>query len=506
MADFIKVMKNEQNFTYTENGAGTYSSTLSGIMDLFGMGGAYRTRSNGDCICLFEKAYAEDPMLALKCLFYLRDVRGGQGERRFFRVCLHNLAITNPDVVRRNLENVVEYGRWDDLYCLMETSLEGDVFELFNKQLRLDMSCKTPSLLAKWLKSENASSKETKKLGYKTREALGLSAREYRKMLSKLRAKINVLERLMSANRWDEIEFDKIPSRAGFIYRNAFARRDIIKAKYEKFMTSDDTKVNAKTLYPYEIVHQIFSDRGWSWPSADQIPALDRKTYQKYWENLADYINGMAFNGLAMVDTSGSMTGTPIEVAVSLGLMCAEKCSGPYKNHFMTFSSQPRLQEVIGSDITAKVCNLVKAGWQMNTNIEAAFDLILDVAKRNRLSQDEIPENLVIISDMEFDSCVTSASYADRGYSAFWSPRASVNKETLFESMRKKWAAYGYQLPKLVFWNVNARNDRIPMKVEGNITYVSGFSPVLFEQIIKGKTGWDLVLDKLLSKRYEAVK
>ena len=504
MADFIKVMKNEQNFTYTENGAGTYSSTMSGILDLFGLGGAYRTRDNQDCIRLFDKAFAEDQTLALKCLFYLRDVRGGQGERRFFRVVLKNLAIEYPEAVRRNLDNIAEYGRWDDMYCLVGTPLEKEMFAALEKQLRLDMTCKTPSLLAKWLKSENASSKETKALARKTREAFHLSARDYRKILSKLRAKINVLERLMSANRWDEIEFDKIPSRAGFIYRNAFARRDIIKAKYEKFMTSDDTKVNAKTLYPYEIIHQMLSGHGWSWPSADQIPALDRKTYQKYWENLADYINGMAFNGLAMVDTSGSMTGTPIEVAVSLGLMCAEKCSGPYKNHFMTFSSQPRLQEVIGNDITAKVCNLIKAGWQMNTNIEAAFDLILDVAKRNHLSQDEIPENLVIISDMEFDSCVTTASYS--GTYDYWNSKTSVSKETLFESMRKKWAAYGYQLPKLVFWNVDARNDRIPMKVEGNITYVSGFSPVLFEQIVKGKTGWDLVLDKLLSKRYEAVK
>jgi len=137
MANFIDALKNTQNFTYTENGAGTYSSTMSGILDLFGMGGAYRTRSNEDCLRLFGKAWAEDQSLALKCLFYLRDVRGGQGERRFFKVCLHNLAITNPDVVRRNLENIAEYGRWDDMYCLMETSLEGDVFALFKKQLKL---------------------------------------------------------------------------------------------------------------------------------------------------------------------------------------------------------------------------------------------------------------------------------------------------------------------------------------------------------------------------------
>ena len=500
---FLNGMKNAQNFTYTENGAGTYSSTLSGVMDLFALGGAYRTRSDTDCIYLFDKAWKEDKSLALKCLFYLRDVRGGQGERRFFRTVLHELAVTDAKVVRANLENIVEYGRWDDLYCLMGTALEADVFALIKKQLRLDMTCKTPSLLAKWLKSENASSAETKKLGYKTRMALGMTAREYRKVLSKLRAKINIVERLMSANEWDKIEFDKIPSRAGMIYRNAFARRDIIKAKYEKFMTDENTTVNAKTLYPYEVIHEVMKKGGWDWPNERDFSTLDRATLNKYWENLADYINGAAFNGLAMVDTSGSMQGTPIEVAVSLGMICAERCSGPYKNHFLTFSNSPHLQEIVGRDFVGKVCNLVKAGWDSNTNIEAAFDMILKTATTNRLRQEDIPQNLIIISDMEFDSC--TSRYISGGRYSWSGHYERLDTETLMETMKKRWAAAGYKMPNLIFWNVNARADRIPMKVEKGVSFVSGFSPVIFEQIIKGKTAWDLVLDKLLSERYEAV-
>ena len=504
MANLITAMKNEQNFTYTENGAGTYSSTMSGILDLFGLGAAYRTRSEQDCLSLFAKAWAEDQTLALKCLFYLRDIRGGQGERRFFRVVLNDLAKTNPNAVRRNLENIVEYGRWDDLYCLMGTSLEKDVFALFQKQLKLDMTCKTPSLLAKWLKSENASSAETKRLGTKTRLALGISAREYRKMLSKLRQKINIVERLMSSNRWDEIEFDKIPSRAGFIYKNAFARRDIIKAKYERFMKNEKTKVNAAALYPYEVVHQLMqTTHSWSWPTANQISDLDRAVLNKYWANLKDYINGANLNALAIVDTSGSMNGTPIEVAVSLGMICAERCSGPYHNHFLTFSIKPRLQELVGDDFVAKACNLVSADWDGNTNLEAAFDLVLNTAIKNKLSQKDLPETLIVISDMEFDSCVCDNSYRSDSY-CYWR-RASTNPKTLMETMEQRWRNAGYKMPKLVFWNVNARNDRIPMKIQDGVSFVSGFSPVLFEQVIKGKTAWDLVLDKLLSERYEAI-
>lgn len=403
------------------------------------------------------------------------------------------------EAARRNLTYIAEYGRYDDLYCLVDTLLEAEMFAMLKEQLALDMQCKTPSLLAKWLKSENTSSAESRALGNKTRLAFGMTHKQYRKTLSILRERINLLERLMSENRWDEIEFDKIPSRAGMIYRNAFARRDIIKAKYEAFAKSEDTKVNAKTLYPYECVTEARRVK------YKDLYDTDRLMVNKYWANLADYIQNGEFNGMAVVDTSGSMCGpaasAPINVAISLGLYCAEKAKGPYANHFLTFESNPHFIEVVGADFVEKVTNIMSANWGGSTNIEAAFDLMLDIALKNKCSQDEIPQNLIVISDMEFNSCVTSSTRT-QGY---WGPTYALADDTLFETMKKKWTAYGYKMPRLYFWNVDARQDNVPMKDEKNVTYVSGFSPVIFEQIIKGKTAQDLMFDKLDSERYAVI-
>lgn len=226
MNTFMNAMKQDTNFTLTENGAITHKSTLNGLMDLFALGGAYRQRTDADCITLFKAAFDEDEAHALKCLFYLRDVRGGQGERRFFRVVSRWLAFNETAAMRRNLKFVPEYGRWDDFYVFVGTPLEDEAFKIMRHQLALDVSCKTPSLLAKWLKSENTSSKESRRLATISRNHFHMTPKEYRKTLSVLRERIRIVERLMSENRWDEIEFDKIPSRAGIIYRNAFARRD----------------------------------------------------------------------------------------------------------------------------------------------------------------------------------------------------------------------------------------------------------------------------------------
>ena len=227
MNTLLNAMKQVDNVTLTENGGVTYKSTMNGLMDLFALGGAYRKRSDEDIIFLFKRAFEEDMTYALRCLFYLRDVRGGQGERRFFRVITKWLAKNHTEAMRRNLKYVPEFGRWDDLYVFVDTPLEKDAFDLMYHQLALDVSCKTPSLLAKWLKSENTSSAKSRALGAKTRKAFCVTPRQYRKTLSVLRNRIKVVERLMSENRWDEIEFDKIPSKAGLIYRNAFARHDI---------------------------------------------------------------------------------------------------------------------------------------------------------------------------------------------------------------------------------------------------------------------------------------
>ena len=517
MNKFINGLVNATNIGYTENGAIKRNTTKSNLFDMFAMGAAMRTRSDEDVILMFQKAYAENPVYALKCLFYIRDVRGGQGERRFFRTVMRYMANAETDAVRRNLRHIPEFGRWDDLYVFVGTPIEKDAMNFIREQLALDVQCKTPSLLAKWLKSENTSSNESRRLGNITRKYMNMSHKQYRKTLSILRERINVLERLMSENRWDEIEFDKIPSRAGMLYKNAFARHDLERAKNKNVQTyaefaKDTTKtVNAKVLYPYECVAEAFKAMGYNgcWYNCNRNIAMDdtkRLITNKYWDNLADYFNGASFNGMAIVDTSGSMCGSkasaPINVAISLGMYCAEKSKGPFANYFITFSSNPTFVEVEGVDFCDKVVRMSKADWGGSTNIEAAFDLMLKTAIDNGCSQDEIPQNLIIISDMEFDYCVTSDSASRNS----WSCSHNVPGETLFETMSKKWRAYGYDMPRLIFWNVQARQNNIPMRDDGHVSYVSGFSPSIFETIMTGKTGYDLMMEKLNNKRYDVIR
>ena len=507
MSKFLNGMVDATNFTLTENGGVTHKTTKSDLLDMFAMGAAMRKRSNEDVILMWRKAYAENPVYALKCLFYIRDVRGGQGERRFFRVCLADLARQDAAAARRNLQFVAEFGRWDDLYVFVGTPLEADALQIMKDQLNLDVQCKTPSLLAKWLKSENTSSAESRRLGNITREFLGMSHKQYRKTLSILRERINVLERLMSEGRWDEIEFDKIPSKAGLKYKNAFARRDIIKAKYEAFAKDTTKTVNAKTLYPYECVAEALKMcRHDSWHRHEKtLPDLNdvnRLMVNKYWDNLADYFNGASFNGIAVVDTSGSMVSSeasaPINVAISLGLYCAEKAGGPFAGHYISFASRPQLIATEGVDFVDKVQRIYRTNLVDNTNIEATFDLMLDTALRTKCSQDDLPQNVIIISDMEFDSATSG-----------WRSNSTINSrnaETVLEGIARKWASYGYQMPHLIFWNVQARQNNIPMLGNGPISYVSGFSPSIFETIMSGKTGYDLMLEKLNSERYNCIQ
>lgn len=497
MNAILNAMKELDNRKFTENGAKSYKSTMNGLMDLFALGGAYRTRSDADVILLFKKALQENELYALRCLFYLRDCRGGQGERRFFRICIKYLANENPEAIRRNMQHIPLFGRWDDLYTFVGTPLENDAFNIMYHQLALDVQCKTPSLLAKWLKSENTSSRESRKLATRTRNYFDMTSKQYRKTLSVLRERINIVERLMSENRWDEIEFDKIPSKAGLIYRNAFARHDLVreasrKMTYEDFIKSADTKVNASTLNPCDVIAEaMFAYR-------EPLDSVKRLAVNKYWDNLKDYFNNATFNGVAVVDTSGSMTWgseriRPIHVATSLGMYCAEKCNpaSPWYGHYISFSRTARLISVEGADFVDKANRIARADLCENTNIESVFDLLLKLAVQNNVPQSEMPESVVIISDMEFDS----SRYYNRNQSA----------ESLMESIMAHWETFGYKAPHLVYWNVNARNDNIPMRDNGNVTYVSGYSPVIYEMLLTRKTGLDLVLDKLNSERYSVI-
>lgn len=357
-------------------------------------------------------------------------------------------------------------------------------------------------LVFKWLKSENCSSKESKRLAKKTREAFNLTAREYRKMLSYGRRKTRILERLMSLNQWDKIDFSKIPSKAGLKYKKCFANKDIIKKQYENFAKDKNTKVNADVLNPVDIAHQIFCNHH---PSE-----TERLMWDKYWANLKDYYNGREENGIAIVDVSGSMSGIPMEAAVSMGAYIAERGRGPFQNHFITFSDRPELVEFNGTDLYDKFRRAQCANWSGSTNIEATFDLLLNTALKNHCTQEEIPQTLYIFSDMEFNACIAcGANLTSRDWlSSYYNRNVMRDQgqiETLLEGIARKWAANGYEkFPRVIFWNLDARQNNIPA-LGGRFSYVSGFSMSMVEQILSGEDGYSLMMRTLNNERYSLI-
>lgn len=494
MNEFLKAMKEDTNYKYTENGGITHKSTLNKVLDMFAMGGAMRNRSDEDIINMFKCAYDEDPDLALRCLFYHRDIRGGSGERRFFRVILHWMGDHMPKECEHIIMLVREYGRWDDLFELFGTKCEGAMMGY----IAWAISTQEDHLLYKWMPSINTSSRNTQARGRKFASELGMTEREYRKMLSEGRKACNLVETLMSQNQWDQIAFDKLPSRAGLLYKNAFMRREETKARYAEFMSDEKTKVNASVLNPVEIAHQIYNYRGYK-PSA-----TEREAWQKYWDNLKDYYGGREEPGIAIVDVSGSMWGQPLEAAVSMGAYIAERGKGPFKNHFITFTDYPELVEFSGCDLYDKFMRARGAEWGGSTNIEAVFDMLLKTALQHRTRPEDMPKTLYIFSDMEFNGCITSGT-PSRDHWAYSGRTLNQSQiDTVIEAQARKWQQYGYKVPRVVFWNLDARHQNIPAIGEG-FSYVSGFSMNMVECILSGKDGVDLMLEKLNSERYSVI-
>lgn len=495
MNTFINELEKDFNIKKTENHADALYSTLSKVYDMFAFGGAYRNRSDEDVILLFSEAYDENPDLALKCLFYLRDIRGvGQGERRFFDVCYRWLVQTHPRTATKLLQYLPEYGRWDEVLKVTEgTNCWDNAVDLIQHQLKEDIrSNGHPSLCAKWMPSENASSQDTIALASNLRKSLNLTSRQYRKMLSGLRAQIKLVESQMSQNRWEEIQFDKLPSKAGMKYRAAFGRNPITSEKYKNFMNSKETKVNAGTLYPYEIIRKARS--GSYYYDANEVAVLD-----KYWNNLKDYLHGADNSIMCVCDFSGSMTWSgyqnvvPIDISLSLGIYTAERMGGPFKDRFISFSNRPQLHRVYGDTIVDKVKNVLQTAEVATTNLPAVFDLFYNMVEDGRANSDDLPKTLVIISDMEIN-----------GGSNF---RSKSEASTTMDRIAVEWAKAGLRFPNIVYWNCNARNNTILQEPSSRITYVSGCSPSIFEQVLSGKSGVELMLDTLVSSgRYAVIE
>ena len=454
----INGMYKNTSYTYTENGALTYNRTESALVDFFALAGAMRNNLK-DALDLFKKALAEDNEKAIRILFYLRDIRGGQGERDVFRTCINYLGDSYPQIFEKIIELIPEYGRWDDMF------FDNDkVFETIKKQLKKDLKSETPSLLAKWMPTINASSPHTKTKAKFFAKKFGMTEIEYRKTIRNIRKKLAVVEEKMSANQWGEIDYSTVPSRASLIYRNAFSRHD--EERYQQYLKEVEegkSKINAKTLYPYEI-YKIAEDN----------------TAQVLWDALPDYTQGR--NAIVVADTSGSMTGDPMAVSVSLALYFAERNRGQFKNYFISFSETPKLHRIQGNNLREKF-NSIELGDIANTNIQAVFDLILNTAIQNRTPQEEMPETVYIISDMEFDSCATGM--------------------TNYEMIEGKYKQAGYKKPNLVFWNVDARQKNLPTMNEQGVALVSGLSPVIFKMAVENKTPYEVMLDTINQPRYE---
>lgn len=502
MSKLIAGMKKELNYTTTENGAVAVKSTTNYIVDLFGQIGAMRTRTEREIEEAFELAFKEDPLLATKMLFYARDIRGGLGERRTFKVLLKHLAKSHLDILLLNLEHIAEYGRWDDLFVLFNTPAEKAMMTFIAKQLKEDMIAEYPSLLAKWMPSENASSKESKARAICFIKFMNVTPRQYRKTLSMLRKQIDIVERRISSNEWSSVDYSKLPSKAAMQYREAFMRHD--QERYFDYLESlkskkEDVKVNANTLFPYDIVKKVIQDCEWGSYRCKKEGTY-KSLYNAQWEALPNYLEEDASDSICMVDTSGSMTCdnmTPISSAIALGIYAAQHNKGRFKNHFITFSNRPKLVELKADNLWDNICSIESI--VENTNIHAAFKLILNTAVRENLSQEDLPSRITIISDMEFDQA------ADMG----WDERKAAKKrETLMQTIAKEYEEAGYKMPRLIFWNVCARNNQFPMTIENGIQFVSGHSPAIFEAITKGEylEPLELVKATLNKPRYELIK
>lgn len=490
----LNELKNETNYTLTENGAGAYKTTQSAVLDFFALGGALRSREDREIVQLFSKAFGENALLALKTLFYFRDVREGQGERRTFKIVLTELGNIAPETVQKNINLIPEYGRWDDLYVLIGTKSEKFASELIINQFNIDVHSERPSLLGKWLKSVNSKQKETRKLGLWTAKQLGLSEKEYRKSLSSLREKLDVVERKMVAKEWKDINYPAVPSKAMLNYRKAFSNRDEERyGVYLESLVKGETKVNSSNLYPYELVRTIMGSSG---DMKYNILQDERTLVDEMWKALPNYFGEKPQNAMAVIDVSYSMTDNnslPLYSAIGLGMYISERAEGPYKNHFITFSESPELVEIKGTDFYSKVENISRADWGGSTNLESTFDLILNTAVKHKLSQDELVERLYIITDMEFNKCDYSVG---------------DGKNKFMKQMREKYADEGYTLPEVVFINVNARNTHFPMTVdESGILMVSGMSPTIFTSLMEGKilSAYDMMLKVLETERYSAI-
>lgn len=502
MSKLAMSAKKAHNVAVSDNGAVMYATTGKALLDLNFSVTSLRSSDALNILEMFIAAIEENPELAMKWLFYVRDIREGLGERRIFNVIWENLISHNPELFKHLVPMIPEYGRWDDILSLMGTPMETVALRTINKAIRKDMNVfqyrnGNMSLAAKWLPNVNSGSKRDRTIANKIAAYMGMPILIYRKTISALREYLDVVERKMSSNQWDLINYEHVPSRANMIYSNAFMRHDADRREaYLQSVLNGESKMNASVLYPHEIIRKITSEFG---------QYMDEATINLIigmWENLK---RNPAISGKVMVvaDGSGSMKQKPegqgnircLDICIALAIYFSEMLKGPYRDRVITFSMHPQMVDLSDcANIFTKVERMLHYCEVANTNIEGVFKLILDTAVQNKLTQDDIPDTILLMSDMQFDKSVTDqfGIYAAK---------------PLFDQIQEEWAAAGYSLPKVCFWNISGRPSPIPMiENDMGVTLMSGYSPNNVRLIMSGKLDpYEALVEVLNGPRYEQI-
>jgi hypothetical protein len=495
--NFIDALRNKD--TFTENGMPTHSTTLNSCVDLFFQIGALRGSEKRRKLSLFSKAFDSNPLIAMKILFWVRDVRGGAGERQTYRDIVEYLALYNSSALQKNIHLMPEYGRWDDVLTLIGTDLEKDALELIVNALE-----NGNGLCAKWLPRGNGKNQVKKKQAKAIREYLKKTPKEYRKLLASLSSTV---ENLMCNKEFSKIEYGKVPSKAMSGYMRAFTKNDGDRfSEYLESVSNGTEKINTGAIYPYDVTtnlklldtildNYMLSEE----EKYKQVRDISNGAIQQ-WNNLPDFMGGNKEMVLPLVDVSGSMdcpvgrsgNVTCMDVAISLGLYISERNVGPFKDSFITFSAEPELQHLKGT-LVDRFNQLANSAWGYNTNIESVFELILDKSVKNNVAKEDMPTIILILSDMEFDVATNNNG---------WDMTAQ-------EMITSLYSEHGYEIPKIVYWNLNSRQDNCPVKFdEVGTSLVSGFSPSIFKSILGGKemTPMSIMLETINQDRYSAIK
>jgi len=467
--NLLEGMKKNSTITNTK-GSAYYATTFDSNLDVFTMVSRYN--SDEELIRLFNNALNENEEIALANLLYVLDIRGGKGERRIFKTIFKDLCINHTSCALRVLPFISELGRYDYILVGINTPIEKDAISLVKKQLDKDVISDYPSLLAKWLPSHRTHNIDNQ-IAKKIMKGLDMTEKEYRKTLSLIRTKLNIVEKNLTEKKYENIDFSKVPTKAMLKYTNTYMKRMSNEySEYKNSVKKGEAKINTEGLLAYEIVKKLL----WETKTDDEV-------YDLMWNNQKDLLKGCETNVLVMADTSGSMTcygGIPYATSIGLALYTAERNTGIFKNHFITFSDKPYLCEIKGKTIKDKIANIPSI--VANTDIDKAFELILKTAKKNKLKQEELPSHLLIISDMEFDVGVYSGS------------------GTNFGGWKNAFENEGYKLPIVIFWNVAGSTRGLPAtKFDNDVAMISGFSTNILENLLTldEYTPTNVMLEKL---------